>query len=234
MKIEIWSDIVCPFCYIGKRKFENALAQFEHRDKIEIKWKSFQLNPDMPAALDKNIYEYLAERKGWSVEQSRTIHDQMANSAKETGLDYNFDKTIPANTLNAHRLTHLASRYDLQDAVEERLFSAYFTEGKNINDKETLFQIGTEAGLPAQEIKDMLESDSYAKEVRLDEVEAQQIGVRGVPFFVLDRKYAVSGAQPSETFLQAIEQAWKEHENSQPVLSNEGMNGASCTIDGNC
>jgi predicted DsbA family dithiol-disulfide isomerase len=234
MKIEIWSDIVCPFCYIGKRKFENALDQFAHKNEVQVEWKSFQLNPEMQTDKNKNIYQYLAERKGWSVEQSRNIHEQMARTAKEVGLNYNFDKAVPANTFNAHRLIHLAAKYDLQNEAEERLFSAYFTEGKNIDDKEILERLGIRIGLPEEEIRNILETDAYAYEVTMDEAEAQQLGVRGVPFFVIDSKYAVSGAQPSETFLKALQHAWKEYEKEKIISSVNTADGATCSKDGNC
>jgi predicted DsbA family dithiol-disulfide isomerase len=234
MKVEIWSDIMCPFCYIGKRKFEEALEQFAHKDDLRVEWKSFQLNPDLKTQTDKNIYGYLAEQKGWTLEYSRNVHAQMVAKAKESGLDYNFDSVIPANSFNAHRLSHLAARYNLQDAAEERLFKAYFTEGKNIDDIDTLVQLGVEIGLKEEEVRQMLQGDLYAKEVYQDMYEAQQIGVRGVPFFVMDRKYAVSGAQPGSVFLGALERAYQEFEKEQLAAAEPSADGSSCSIDGNC
>jgi predicted DsbA family dithiol-disulfide isomerase len=234
MKVEIWSDIMCPFCYIGKRKFEEALEQFAHKDDLQVEWKSFQLNPDLKTQPARGIYEYLAEQKGWSLEYSRNVHEQMTAKAKESGLEYNFDSVIPANSFNAHRLSHLAAQYNLQDTAEERLFKAYFTEGKNIDDIDTLIQLGVEIGLKETEVRKMLHSDLYAQQVYLDMYEAQQIGVKGVPFFVIDRKYAVSGAQPGSVFLEALQRAYREFEKEQLATSEINAEGASCSIDGIC
>lgn len=234
MKVEIWSDIACPFCYIGKRKFENALAQFSHKDTVQVEWRSFQLDPEADNVPGQNIYEVLAEKKGWTPEQAKALSGQVVNMAKEVGLDYNMDATVPANTYNAHRLTHLAAKHGLQDAAEERLFQAYFMEGKNIQDGETLVQLGKDIGLAEDVIRSMLDSDAFQTDVRRDIAEAQQIGVRGVPFFVIDRKYAVSGAQPSELFLQALQTARTEWEKAHPPVAVMEAGGPSCDINGNC
>lgn len=210
MKIEIWSDVMCPFCYIGKRKFENALSEFEHKETIEITWKSFQLAPDMKYEEGQTLNSYLARHKGWSEEQAHGANQHVAGMAKQAGLEFNLEKAIPANTLKAHRLIHLASKFNLQDKAEEALFSAYFTEGKNVGDDATLISLGKEIGIPENEITQLFAGDTYTNEVEKDIYEAQQIGVRGVPFFVVDRKYAVSGAQPSEVFLQTLEKAWED------------------------
>src|SRR5699024_7575920 len=190
MKVEIWSDFVCPFCYIGKRKFEQALEQFKHKDDIEIQWRSFELQPGLQTDGSKNQYEHLAESKGWTLDYSRKVHDNLTESAKEVGLDYNFDKSIPANTFKAHRLAYLAAKHDLQNKAEEHLFRAHFTEGKNIDDDEALVDLGIEIGLPEEEIHQMLRGDLYADEVKDDIAKARQVGVQGVPFFVLNNKYA--------------------------------------------
>jgi predicted DsbA family dithiol-disulfide isomerase len=210
MKVEIWSDIMCPFCYIGKRKFEAALAQFPHKDQVEIEWKSFQLNPDMKTEEGKNINQYLAEIKGWSAEQAETMNERVTKMAQMVGLNYDFDKAIVANSFDAHRLIQLAKQNKKGDVAEERLFKAYFTEGKNTADHKTLIQLGTDIGLDSEEVKKMLESNAYADEVDKDIQEAYQIGVKGVPFFVVDRKYAVSGAQESEVFLETMNKVWEE------------------------
>jgi predicted DsbA family dithiol-disulfide isomerase len=234
MKVEIWSDVMCPFCYIGKRKFENALEKFSYKNNIEIHWRSFQLNPEQDTNPSITVYEYLAERKGWTLDYSKKVHAQLAETAKQVGLDYNFDDAIPANSMKAHRLSHLASKYNVQDAAEEKIFTAYFTEGKNIDDNETLISIGTQVGLPASEIKQMLDSDQYLKEVQNDIQKAEDLGIRGVPFFVFDNKYAVSGAQSSEVFLNALETSWKEYENNSLASALSDGNGATCSTDGNC
>jgi len=234
MTIEIWSDVMCPFFYIGKRKFETALAQFNHRENIDIVWKSFQLAPDLKTSPNKTIHQFLAEHKGMSLEQAKGMNDQMTQAAKQVGLQYDFDKAIPANSFNAHRFSHLAKQHGLQNDAEERLFKAYFTEGKNIDDISTLVQLGLEIGLDATEIKTVLESDQYANDVHQDIYEAQQVGVRGVPFFVLDRKYAISGAQDSETFLQAIDTSYTEWLQQHPSATIEITKGATCKADGTC
>ncbi|WP_026462618.1 DsbA family oxidoreductase [Adhaeribacter aquaticus] len=233
MKIDIWSDIACPFCYIGKRKFEQALEQFPHKDQVEVVWHSFQLDPEMQFVPGKSINEVLAEKKGWSPQQAKQMNAQVTGMAKEVGLDYNMDQTIPANTFHAHRLTHLAAKHGLQDQAEERLFQAYFMEGKNIGDTDTLVQLGTEIGLEEALVRQTLENNLFANEVNQDSFEAQQLGIRGVPFFVLNRKYGVSGAQPSELFLQTLEKVWEEEKPViTPITTNEGQD-ASCS-DGMC
>lgn len=234
MKVEIWSDLVCPFCYIGKRKFEHALEQFEHGDNIEIEWRSYELQPGLQADASKNQYEHLAERKGWTLDYSKQVHAQLTETAKKAGLEYNFDNAIPANTFNAHRLSHLAADYDLQDVAEERLFHAHFTDGKDINDDETLVELGVEIGLPKDEVREMLQGDLYADEVRKDKEAARQVGVQGVPFFVFNGKYSISGAQPSELFLATLQKAYKEFEEENVSVGIANADGASCSKDGNC
>jgi predicted DsbA family dithiol-disulfide isomerase len=207
MKVEIWSDVMCPFCYIGKRKFEKALAAFEGKENVQIEWKSFQLNPNLKTEPGKNISQYLAEIKGIPLEQAKEMNARVTEMAKEVGLNYNFDKAIVANSFDAHRLVQLAKRKELGDQMEEALFKAYFIDGKNTADHATLLSLAVEAGLEETETKAILESGIFADEVEADIEMAAQIGVRGVPFFVFDRKYAVSGAQPSEVFLQTLKKA---------------------------
>lgn len=211
MKIEIWSDVMCPFCYIGKRKFENAVAKFEAKNYISVEWKSFQLNPNMKTEPDKSINQYLAEIKGWSIEQAQAMNQSVVEIAKQVGLEYNMDKAVVANSFDAHRIVQLAKTKGKGDAMEERLFKAYFTEGLNIADHQTLVKIGSEIGIDTTEITEVLTSTAFAEEVNNDVYEAQQLGIRGVPFFVIDRKYGVSGAQESETFINALNKAWKEN-----------------------
>lgn len=210
MKVEIWSDVMCPFCYIGKRRFENALAQFVHKDAVEVIWKSFQLNPDLKTNADKSTSEYLAEVKGWSVEEAKKMNDYVTDMAREVGLTYHLDKAVVANSFDAHRFSCFAKRFGLQDAAEERLFLAYFTEGKNTADHDTLVELGVEIGLKAEDVREMLNSNDGAAEVEQDIYEARQVGVRGVPFFVLGEKYAISGAQDTNLFLQALNKTWEE------------------------
>lgn len=209
MKIEIWSDIMCPFCYIGKRQLENALASFPEND-FEIEWKSFQLDPTITSQPDQDVYTFLAERKGMSIEQSKEMHKGVAERAKIVGLDYNFDKAVISNSLNAHRIIQLAKTKNLGDQMEEIFFKAYFTDGEDLNNGLTLIKLGVEAGLAENEIREVLESENlFIKEVESDIKEAGEIGVQGVPFFIFDRKYAVSGAQPVEAFVKTIEAVLK-------------------------
>ncbi len=205
MKIEVWSDIMCPFCYIGKRHLEAALSAFPN-EQFEIEWKSFQLDPSIVPQPDKNVYEYLAERKGMSVEESEQMHAGVVARAAEVGLDYHFEKAVISNSFTAHRLIQLAKTKGLGDAMEETFFKAYFTEGRDLNNPETLRELSVGAGLNATDVKAVLETENmFADAVKNDISEAQQIGVRGVPFFVFDRKYAVSGAQPIEHFEETIQ-----------------------------
>jgi predicted DsbA family dithiol-disulfide isomerase len=234
MKVEIWSDVMCPFCYIGKRRFEDALAHFAHKDKIEIEWKSFQLNPDLVTDPEIKIDEYLADKKGWGLEQARQMNAHVTQMAAEVGLTYNFDKAVVANSFNAHRISHLAKKHGLGVAMEEQLFKAYFTDGKNIDDRETLIELGTQIGLDADEIKQTLEGSAYAEDVRRDIAEAQYLGIQGVPFFVMNGKYAVSGAQAVPVFEQTLEKAFDEWQKEAPKPKLEIIEGDSCGPDGDC
>src|SRR5690349_7266418 len=195
MKVDIWSDIRCPFCYIGKRKFEKALERFPHSDKVEVVWHSFQLDPELKTQPGVHVYDYLARVKGITRDQAVRMHQHVKQSAREVGLEFNFDSAIVANSFNGHRLIQLAKSKGLGDAAEEQLFKAHFIEGKNIDDIATLKEIGTAVGLSPDELSELLASDQYSAEVREDEMKAHAIGIRGVPFFILNDKYAVSGAQ---------------------------------------
>lgn len=238
MKIEIWSDVMCPFCYIGKRHLEQALAQFDDSNRVEIVWKSYQLNPDLPLKIEnkESAYEYLAKAKGISYEQSVQMHDNVVKMAAKVGLNYQFDKAVVANSFYAHQLAQYAKEKGLGVEIEELLFKAYFTEGKDISDKATLVLLGDELGFTQAEVEQALSDEKYAALVRKDIAEAQQIGVRGVPFFVFDRKYAVSGAQPTEQFLGALQQSvseWKTANNINDLQIKEG-DGPACTPEGVC
>lgn len=205
MKIEIWSDIMCPFCYIGKRHLEQALTHFPEL-AVNIEWKSFQLDPSISSQPGKDVYSYLAERKGMSVSDSKQMHQQVADRAKEVGLDYHFDKAVIANSFNAHRLIQLAKTKGCGDKMEEVFFKAYFTDGADLADVDQLMQLGIKAGLNPLDIKETIENEDFTTAIQQDIVEAQQIGVSGVPFFVFDRKYAISGAQPIDVFINTIRQ----------------------------
>jgi len=205
MKVEIWSDIMCPFCFIGKRKFENAMAQFAGKEQIELVWKSYQLQPDLKTDTTLNISEHLAEVKGLTKEQANKMYQQLIETAKSVGLEFNVDKIVVANTFKAQNLVHFAKAQGKQNEMEESLFKAYFTDGENVDDIAVLINLAQNAGINIDGLKKVLENESFAENVRNDINEAKQIGVRGVPFFVFDRKYAVSGAQDKTVFLETLE-----------------------------
>ena len=230
MKVEIWSDIVCPFCYIGKRKFETALADFAGKDKVEIEWKSFQLDPEMDNKEGLNVHEYLGKRKGGTAADGKRMNDSMTAAAAEVGLQYDFDNGIINNTINAHRLLHWAKEKGLQNELKERIFKAYYTEGIDTADIAELVRLAKETGLDPVQARKVLEENLYVKEVLQDQQEAAELGVQGVPFYVFNRKYAVSGAQPSEVFTQVLNKVLLEE---QPALIIERSKG-SCDINGNC
>jgi predicted DsbA family dithiol-disulfide isomerase len=235
MKIEIWSDVVCPFCYIGKRKLEKALDKFPLKDQVEIEWKSFQLNPEEKTNPSINTLEHLAQSKGWSMDQTREITSNVVEMAKEQGLEFDFEKAKVANTKNAHRLIHFAKKQGKGGEMKERLLKAYFSDGENVDDPNTLIKLGADIGLNESEIKSMLASNQFDDAVDQDIYESRLIGVRGVPFFVLDRKFGISGAQPDEVFEETLEKAWSEFAKNNPVLEiKSAENGESCDIDGNC
>ena len=206
MKIEIWSDIMCPFCYIGKRHLELALEQFKSEEPVEISWHSFQLDPSIPFTFEKpvNVYQYLADRKGISLEQSLSMHENVVQMAKSVGLDYQFDKSIVANSYDAHRIIQLAKTKKLDSVAEELFFKAYFTEGRDLADKNTLLELAIKIGLQEEEIIQTLTEKKFSKEIEADIQEAANLGIRGVPFFVINRQYGISGAQPVAAFLETF------------------------------
>lgn len=210
MKVEIWSDIACPWCYIGRRRFEKALNQFEHRAQVEVIWRSFQLDPVAPREYKGTINDMLVEKKGIDRRQAEALHAHVTALAAQEGLDYRFDRVRPGNSFDAHRLLHLAAHHDRQSEMKERLQKAYFTDGLSYSDPETLAQLALEVGLDADETHKMLETDAYAADVHTDVRRAQMLGINGVPFFLFEEKYAVSGAQPVELFLTALERAWAD------------------------
>ena len=210
MTIQIWSDVVCPYCYIGKREFEKALAQFPHREQVQVEWKSFELDRQAPVRSPDDMYDHLAKKYGRTRDQAKEMVQGVVDRARTVGLEYNMEHAVMGNSFDAHRLIQLAKTKGLADAAEERLFKAHFVLGEHIGDKAVLRAIAEEIGLDSKEAAEMLAGDAFTEAVEADEYEAQQIGVRGVPFFVLDNKYAVSGAQHSDHFLGALEQAWRE------------------------
>ena len=215
MKIEIWSDVACPWCYIGKRRFETALAAFPHRDSVEVQWRSYQLDPTLPEHYDGTELDYLSTRKGMAPAQVSQMFEHVAAQAKGEGLNYRFDAVVVANSFTAHRLIHLAAAHGQQDAAKERLLSDHFEHGKDIGSQEYLTALGLDLGLDAGELAELFSTEAYADAVRNDIAEARALGISGVPFFVIDRKFGLSGAQPAETFSAALEQAWQD---SHPLV----------------
>lgn len=235
MKVEIWSDIMCPFCYIGKRNYEEAMKQFADSANIELEWHSFQLDPNLPKPASKlSTYEYLAQRKGMSTEQSKAMHDNVVKMAKAAGLNYNFDKAVVANSFDAHRLIQFAKTKGLGDEAEERLFKAYFTEGKDMCDATTLMALAKDMGLDENEAKEVILGKAFTEQVNKDIAEAAQLGVNGVPFFVFDRKYAVSGAQPSESFINVLIKSFKEWHQNNPNAKLQVKEGKVCSPEKGC
>lgn len=235
MKVEIWSDYACPFCYIGKRRFEGALNQFAHKEEVEVIFRSFELDPHAEKDVQINMDQLLAAKYGMSLEQAKAANDNVTRQAAEVGLAYHMDTVVPTNTFDAHRLTHFAEKHGKMGEMSERLFRAFFTESKHLGDRDMLSKLAAEVGLSQEDVLAMLDSDDYVQGVRADENEATQLGVRGVPFFVINRKYAVSGAQPHEVFVEALQKAWEEDRPLTIVnnTANRDSEDAYCA-DGTC
>ena len=232
LKVQIWSDIMCPFCYIGKRRIEEALSQFEHKEAVAIEWKSFELDAGFIPSPDDNLIEHLAEKYRKDTDWAQTMVDNMTQNAKTVGLDFHFEKAVLANSHNAHRLLHLAKKHQLANELEELLFKAYLTDGKDLNNWNTLAELGIAVGLDAETVAQVLHSDAYSKEVKQDIQEANAIGVQGVPFFVFDNKYAISGAQPTTAFLQSLEKTWQEGQFDSKITLVNSTTENSCDING--
>lgn len=233
MKVEIWSDVMCPFCYIGKHRFENALAQFPNKDKIEIEWKSFQLDPSLEGEVSKEAY---FAKKGFPVGQLEAMNANMKSMASELGLEMNMEKTIISNTAKAHQLLQLAKTLGKGSEAEEILFTMYFTEGYNMDDELTIFEAAKRLGIAETEVNTLLEQQTMSASFQQDLHEAQQFGISGVPFFIFDRKYAVSGAQSEGHFLGALNQSFSEWQSKQAerVINWKETDGTTCDSNGNC
>jgi predicted DsbA family dithiol-disulfide isomerase len=229
MDVEIWSDVVCPWCYIGKRRFELALAEFDHRGEVNVTWRSFQLDPSAAQTSDGDPVERLAAKYG----MSRATAEAAQARVTTVGLDFHLDRARSGNTFDAHRLIHYAKSAGKQDTLKERLMAAYFVEGAPIGEHETLTRLAVEVGLDEAAVREVLDGDAYAADVRHDELEARQLGITGVPFFVLDRAYGISGAQPSEMMLAAVQQAWTAAHPLQMVGAGDidiTCTDESCTV----
>jgi predicted DsbA family dithiol-disulfide isomerase len=208
MDIEIWSDIACPWCYVGKRRFEAALAAFEHRDEVSVTWRSFELDPAAPAQRTVDSATHLAEKYGMSRDEALARQRSLAEVAAGDGLDMRSDLARGGNTFDAHRLVQLAKAHGVQDAMKERLMRAYHTEGEPIGDPDTLRRLALEVGLPEDEVRDVLDTDRYAADVREDERTAMSLGISAVPFFVVDRRMGAAGAHPAEALGELLRRGW--------------------------
>lgn len=232
MEISIWSDIRCPFCYIGKKKFEAALEKFAHKDKVNVVWKSFELDPNLQTLPDVTTLAHFCDSKGVDEEQALQMFGHAITMGKEVGIDFNFEDAVVANSLNAHRLIKYAETKGLSAQMKEALLEAHFITGKNIDDIDFLVELATLKGLNQEEVHQILISDDFTYEVRQDEMEARNLGINGVPFFIFDNKHGLSGAQSTETFLGALNQIWDSRitENTQTTTGSED----ACAIDGEC
>lgn len=234
MKIEIWSDFVCPFCYIGKRRLEKALSQFKHSDQVNIEYKSYQLDPNAEYVPGKSFYDAFAELKGITREQAVQMNQQVAEHAQLVGLSFHFDTMKYANTFDAHRIAKYAREQGKEKEFTEAVFHAYFTASQVISDSDMLVELAGQVGLDQSQVAQVLASDQYADQVRAEINKAYQLGVRGVPFFVLNDQYAISGAQSEDFFLQAIEKVWQE-EQATPTLKSlqlQEEEPTTCTDEG--
>ncbi|MGA2665297.1 MAG: DsbA family oxidoreductase [Nitrososphaerales archaeon] len=221
MLVEIWEDVVCPWCYIGERRFQSALEGFPHRDDVQIVRRSFELDPAAPGKSGQTVTELLSGKYGLSLEEASRREGEMIRLAAVEGLTIRPERFV-ANTRDAHRILHLASERGLQAPMAERLFSAYFSEGRDIGDPDALVKIAGEAGIEEDEARAVLAGDAYGAQVDADELQARELGANGVPFFVIDRRYGVSGAQKAETFLRVLETAWKERSRTPASKTPDG------------
>src|SRR5450631_3352637 len=231
LKVEIWSDVVCPWCYIGKRRFEAALARFTHRDEVELVWRSFELDVSAPPSTsEQGTYaQRLATKYRCSLVEAQVMLDNMTWVAAQEGLDFRFDLARPGNTFDAHRLLHLALEHGRQDELKERFDRATFTEGAQTSDHSALRALSTQTGLPEAEVDVVLASDRYSDAVRADEAQARAYGISGVPFFVVDARYGISGAQPTDTILRTLDEAWSGR--SPLAVVAQGSPAPSCEGD---
>ena len=228
MRIDVWSDILCPFCHLGRRHLELALEQFEHADEVGVVWHSFQLDRGAPAVVDTPQVERVAEKYGTTREQMVAQHERMAEDAAAVGLDFQWERLLGGNSYDAHRLVHLARSLDREEPVTARVMRAWYSEGAAIGDRETLVRLAVEGGLEEETVRSMLEGDDFGIDVRTDEALATQIGITSVPTFVLDQKYGVTGAQPVDAMLQAIRQVWDLQGTEPEVPAAGGGCGGGC------
>ncbi|WP_372789441.1 DsbA family oxidoreductase [Paraconexibacter sp.] len=214
MHLEIWSDVACPFCYIGKRNLETALETFPQADQVTVRWRSFQLAPDAPTRIEGTQLEHLARKYGRTLEEAAQMQDAMTRMAAESGVEMHFDRVQLTNTYDAHRLLQYAHTTGAQDALKERLLRAYFVEGEHLGEHATLTRLATETGLPEDRVAQILATEDFGAEVRRDIEQAQEFGLQGVPAFVLDRRFGLTGAQPPEVMLQGLQRALDLHQDA--------------------
>lgn len=231
MQVEIWSDIACPWCYVGKRRFEAALARFEHRDQVSVTWRSFELDPAAPVERTGERAQRLADKYGITVERAREAELHLTEVAAAEGLDFRFDAARSGATFDAHRIVHLAAEHEVQDAMKERLLRAYFTEGELMGDHATLVRLAGEVGIAQEEARELLAGGRYAAEVRDEERVAGELGISAVPTFVIDRALGASGAQPPDALLDLLRQGWAARA-PQPAIVGDGGDGDACGVDG--
>lgn len=238
MRVEVFSDVVCPWCAVGKRRFEQALARFDHADEVEVVWRSYELDPRAPAVREGDYLERLAAKYGMTREQATAANERLTSMAAAEGLRFRFDRVRPGNTFDAHRLLHHArdAGAGMQDALKDRLFTAYFTEGEAIGERKTLVRLAGEVGLDTRECAAVLAGDRYGDEVRTDEAEAAELGVTGVPFFVVGGSFGIPGAQDAETMVAVLHKAWdrshpRESAPSPPMeAAGEACDGDTCAV----
>jgi protein disulfide-isomerase len=236
MKIEVWTDIMCPYCYIGKIHYEKALRQFDHADEVELEWKAFQLNPDLP---DNGngipVMDYLINQSGYPEEGIKSMYSSLRELSEEAGAVFNLENAIAANTRDAHRLIKLAAKKGMDSFVLGKLSKAYFEEAKDYSDRDLLISIGKEAGLDKEEIIEMLNSDDYKYEIKQDMQEAANLGFDTVPTFLMDRRQAIVGSEPVQLFIDVLNKAYKAWKSrTEEEIKPEVFKGKSCSVDGVC
>ena len=233
MNIEIWSDVVCPWCYIGKRRFEEAVRNFAHREDVTVTWRSFELDPHAPPVRSGDLATNLARKYAMDRDGALRAIEHMTRQAAGEGLAYDLEHARGGNTFDAHRLLHLAAERGIQDQVKEAFLAAYHVDGVAIGDRAALAGVATAAGLAPEDVEAVLAGDAFAEAVRADEDEAGELGIGGVPFFVIDRRFAVSGAQPADVILSALDRAWQKAHPLTLVGSPapaEGCEDGSCAV----
>jgi predicted DsbA family dithiol-disulfide isomerase len=223
MQVDVWSDVMCPWCAVGRANLMAALERYDGEEPITVNWRSFELRPDAPRVVEGDYVQQLADKYGRSRDEAQAMVDQMADRGKEVGIDFDFANIRPGNTFDAHRLLHLAREHDLQDALKDRLFRAYFEEGQAVGTHDVLVACAVEVGIPEERVRAVLDGEEYGGAVRGDEGLASQLGIRGVPFFVFDQRVAVNGAQPVEHLLAAFDHT---------LTTREPADSETCSVDG--